>query len=132
MNNSKILIRFDDICPTMCWKQVKIAESLMDNYNIKPLIGVIPDCKDSDLKLDSERFDFWQYINNLQNKGYTIAMHGVNHTFCSNFKGVVNNRIGSEFSGLSLEEQIAKIKKGKEILESHGIYTDIFLTIKIF
>ena len=39
---------------------------------------------------------------------------------------MVNNRVGSEFSGHSLEVQVEKIRKGKEILQSHGINTDIF------
>ena len=60
--------------------------------------------------------DFWNYVKSLQAKGYTVAMHGYEHVFCSPHRGMVTNRIGSEFAGLSLEQQIEKIKKGKEIL----------------
>ena len=122
----KILIRFDDICPTMDFEQFHIATSMMDEYQIKPLIGVVPDCKDADLHISDEKSDFWNYVLALQKNGYTIAMHGLHHVFDSPHKGVVNNRVGSEFSGLSLEVQVEKIRKGKEILKSHGIETDIF------
>lgn len=123
---TKILVRFDDICPTMDYKQFQRATNLLDQYGVKPLIGVIPDCKDPDLMIEGVHEDFWEFIKELQSKGYTVAMHGVNHVFDSNARGIVTKRIGSEFAGLPFDVQVEKIKKGKEILKSHGIETDIF------
>jgi predicted deacetylase len=122
----KLLIRFDDICPTMNWELWYKAESLLDNYNIKPLIGVIPECKDSDLNICAENKDFWLYVKKLQDKGYTIALHGLNHVFTTNKRGIINNRFISEFAGHTYKEQYEKIRLGKEILESKGISTNIF------
>lgn len=96
----KILIRFDDICPTMDWEQWKRAEDLLLQYNVKPLIGVIPDCQDPDLMINKPRVDFWQWLRMKQMEGYTIAMHGYHHTFCSKAHGILNKRINSEFAGL--------------------------------
>lgn len=123
---TKILVRFDDICPTMDFEQFERAIELLDKYDIKPLIGVIPDCKDPDLFIDSPHEDFWEYLKILQSKGYTIAMHGYQHVFDSKKKGIVVKRNESEFAGHSLDVQISKIKRGKEILETHGIITDVF------
>lgn len=123
----KVLIRFDDICPTMNWEQWSIAEKLLDKYNIKPIIGVIPDCQDPDLMIDQPRQDFWKWVREKQRVGYTVAMHGHTHTFVSPNRGILNYRMNSEFAGLTYEEQLEKIKKGKEILESNGIQTDIFI-----
>lgn len=123
---TKILIRFDDICPTMDFVQFNRAVELMDQYNVKPLIGVIPFCKDKDLQIEEVHVDFWEYVKNLRDKGYTIAMHGYEHVFCSQHHGMVNRRIGSEFAGLSLQEQIDKIQKGKAILNNYGIDTEVF------
>lgn len=122
----KILIRFDDICPTMDWEEWRKATEILDKYDIRPLIGVIPDCKDPDLLINSPREDFWEYLLNLKAKGYTIAMHGCYHVFDNKCKGIVTNNYNTEFSGHPYEEQLEKIKKGKEILKSHGIETDIF------
>lgn len=122
----KILIRFDDICPTMNFEQFKCATDLLEKYNIKPLIGVIPDCCDPDLQIEAEREDFWDFVRGLEQKGYTIAMHGYQHIFTTNTRGIVVKRYVSEFAGHSLDEQVEKIRKGKEILFSHGINTDIF------
>lgn len=123
---TKILVRFDDICPTMDFAQFKRATDLLDQYNVKPLIGVIPDCNDPDLKIEEFHEDFWTFVKDLQSKGYTIAMHGCRHVFDSPHRGLVTNRIGSEFAGHPLDVQIEKIKKGKSMLASHGIETDIF------
>ncbi|WP_088188417.1 DUF2334 domain-containing protein [Desulfosporosinus sp. FKA] len=124
--NRQILIRFDDICPTMNWIQWGRAEDIFTQFNVRPLIGVIPDCSDPDLKIDPPREDFWDYIKLLQSCGYAIAMHGFQHVFDINVQGIVNSGTRSEFAGHSYEIQYEKIKKGKEILLKHGIETDIF------
>lgn len=62
----KILIRFDDICPTMNFEEFDKAIDLMDELDIKPLIGVIPKCEDDILKIDAPKRDFWEYVRNLE------------------------------------------------------------------
>ena len=43
--NTGILIRFDDIAPNMNWEMMDRCQNLLDGYNIKPVLGVIPDIK---------------------------------------------------------------------------------------
>lgn len=123
---TSILIRFDDVCPTMNWNEWKRAVDVMEKYNVKPLIGVIPNCQDAELLINEPRDDFWGYIKDLQNKGYTVAMHGYLHKYDTNMHGIVNITPHSEFAGHSYQEQCEKIKKGKEILLQHGIQTNVF------
>ena len=122
----KIVLRFDDICPTMNWQQWAKAKSLLDKYGVKALLGVIPDCKDPDLMIDLPKDDFWEYIRELQKECFSIAMHGLNHIFDSQARGIVNRGFKSEFAGHPYDVQYNKIKKGKDILESKGIKTDVF------
>ena len=124
--DSKILLRFDDICPTMNWEQWGKAQAILDAANVKSLLGVIPDNQDPDLMIDKPHADFWNILLELQKDGHTIAMHGYQHVFSSPHHGLLNYRMNSEFAGLPLEDQIVKIRRGKEILENHGIYTDVF------
>lgn len=126
MSKRKILLRFDDICPTMNWEQWERAKRMMDKAGVTALLGVVPDCTDPDLKIDTPRPDFWEYIRELQNQGYTIAMHGYHHQFEIRADGLVTKNKISEFAGLPFEKQLEKIQKGKEILNSHGIATDVF------
>lgn len=120
-------VRFDDVCPTMDRKQFKKAFSLMREYNIKPLIGVIPNNKDEEQQIDEENVDFWKFIKSLQEEGFSIAMHGLIHVYDNQSpKTIVCGKKHSEFAGHSYEVQYEKIKKGKEILNSHGVFTDVF------
>ena len=126
MRERGIIIRFDDICPTMNWTQFQRAKSLLDKNGKNALLGVIPECKDPDLAINSSKDDFWEIILALQKAGYSVAMHGLYHMFDISAKGIVTKKKQSEFAGHSYEEQYEKIKKGKDILKSHGIFTDIF------
>ena len=110
----------------MDWNQWNKAVEQLDRYNIKPLLGVIPDCEDPDLQIERTRADFWEYIKELQSKGYKVAMHGYKHVYDTLEHGIVNRTLHSEFAGHSFDEQYEKIKKGKKILSEHGIETDAF------
>ena len=103
-----ILVRFDDICPTMNWEQWNRAVTVLERYNVKPLIGVIPDCQDEELLIDAPRPDFWQYIKDLQDKGYTVAMHGYLHKYDSATHGIVNVTPRSEFLDIPMKNSLRK------------------------
>ena len=122
----KILVRCDDICPTMDFSRFEQARELFRQYDVKPMLGVIADCQDPDLEIETEHEEFWDYLLQLQQEGYTLAMHGYQHRFDTDIRGTVNLGFKSEFAGHSLEEQTEKIRKGKEILKGHGIETEIF------
>ena len=46
----KIAVRLDDITPDMDWERFLAVKKLLDRYKIKPLIGVIPDNRDENIK----------------------------------------------------------------------------------
>lgn len=122
----KFLLRFDDICPTMDWNQWKRACAVLEEYKIKPLIGVIPNCFDPKLNIDSARGDFWNYIKELQTRGFAIAMHGYEHQYSSQSAGIVGLSRQSEFAGLTYDEQLEKLAKGKNVFDEKGIIVDTF------
>ena len=49
-NSSGLIIRFDDISENMKWEFMERCESLFDKYKIKPVVGVIPNNQDIELK----------------------------------------------------------------------------------
>lgn len=126
MKKRKILLRFDDICPTMNWEQWDKAKTLLDSIGVTALLGVIPDNQDPDLLINEPRENFWEYIKQLQQQGYTIAMHGYQHVFDIQASGLSTLKKHSEFAGHSYEEQNRRISEGKRILKEHGIETDVF------
>ena len=124
----RIAVRLDDITPDMDWEKFYEFKEILDTNGIKPLIGVVPENQDENLALNPAKEGFWDYVKELQQQGWVLAMHGVNHVYDSNHGGMFPLNDFSEFAGHSLEVQNEKIKRGKEILASKGIYTDFFMT----
>ncbi len=123
----RIAIRMDDITPDMDWKKFNRFKEILDDYGICPLIGVVPDNRDKKLKIDEPREDFWEYVKELQENGWAVAMHGLNHLYTTKNPGIFPIGGKSEFAGLSYIRQDEMIREGRRILMSKGIVTDIFM-----
>ena len=123
---SKYIIRLDDAAERMNVKKWLRMEQLLDKYSIKPIVGVIPDCKDPEMDQYMYDDEFWERVRGWISKGWKIALHGYEHIYCTEDGGInpVNKR--SEFAGVPLDEQKKKIKNGLEIFRKHGIVPRIF------
>ena len=125
---TRYLIRLDDACPTMDHEKWGRMEILLEKYGIKPMVGVIPYNEDTKQQIDPENSDFWEYVKSWKKKGWAIALHGYNHCYTSN-KGLLGlNPMWerSEFSGLPLDEQREKIRKGIKIMQDNGLNPQYF------
>ena len=54
-----IVIRFDDIAPNMNWEMMDKCEIILNKFNIKPVLGVIPNNKDKELLKYPVKEKFW-------------------------------------------------------------------------
>ena len=79
--NTGMLIRLDDIADNMNWHLMDKCETLFDSLNVKPLLGVIPNNCDQELKAYEKKNDFWNRVRNWQTKGWEISMHGFSHVY---------------------------------------------------
>lgn len=113
-NMLKYIIRLDDACPNMNKANWDRIEQLLDKYSIKPIVGIIPDCKDKEFEQYKYINNFWnEYAREYQKKGWIIAQHGLNHN--------LSKSVRTEFSNKSYEEQYRIIKEGYDILREKGI-----------
>ncbi len=117
----------DDITPDMDWEKFYRFKDILDKHAIKPLIGVVPDNKDEKLMKNPPRRDFWEFVKELQDSGWVIAMHGFNHVYTTRESGLFPIGDKSEFAGLPYQRQDEMIREGKRILRGHGIVTDFFM-----
>ncbi len=126
--NTGLLIRFDDIAPNMNWEIMDRCQNLLREFDVKPVLGVIPNNKDNELLNFPTRENFWQIVKKWKSDGWSIAMHGYNHRYNRDTGKKDFFKYGgrSEFYGLPYEEQLLKIKKGLEIFKSNEIKVDIF------
>ncbi len=123
----KIAIRMDDITADMNWKNFLALKELFDRHGICPLIGVVPDNRDENLRKDPPREDFWEYLGELRSQGWVIAQHGQYHQYTTQKGGCFPLNRFSEYAGVPYEKQKSMIEEGKKILEEKGIRTDIFM-----
>ena len=124
---TKYFIRLDDACPKRNIENWDRIERLLDKYNIKPLVGIIPNCKDPEMDKYPVDKNFWiQVVPSWQNKNWVLAMHGFEHIYITENGGInpVNKR--SEFAGLPYQEQAKKINQGYSILKQYGVNPKIF------
>ena len=122
----KYIIRLDDACDKrdiVKWDQIEV---LLDKYNVKPLVGIIPNCEDKMMDKYSSDKDFWNRVQSWSNKGWIIALHGYNHVYGTKCGGInpVNKR--SEFAGESLTVQKDKIRKAVALMREKGIDPMVF------
>lgn len=110
----KYIIRLDDACPNMDIDKWERIETIFDKYNIKPIVGIIPNCKDKEFEKYSTINNFWEDIAiNYQKKGWIISQHGNNHN--------LSKTIRTEFEGKTYDSQLNILNDGFNTLKKHGI-----------
>lgn len=124
---TKIAIRFDDITEDMDWNKFRRMESLLEQYQVKPLLGLVPDNQDPNLKKGGPHPDFAAQLQLWQQRGYSFAVHGLHHIYSTKSAGLFPLNAFSEFAGVSYEKQKEMLQRGKRLLEAKGIVTDIFM-----
>lgn len=127
IGRSSICFRIDDVHPKMDWEKFSKFMSLLEEYGIYPLLGVIPACRDESICQSENKQDFWKIMKNYQDDGHVIAMHGYDHIYITKEMGIFSINEFSEFAGVSEKIQEEKIEKGKLELEDKGIYTNVFM-----
>lgn len=123
----KITVRLDDITPDMDWDKFERFKKVLDEHDVKPLIGVVPDNKDEKLSCGPVHEDFWTYVKELQNSGWVVALHGFNHIYTTKEPGIFPIGGKSEFAGLPYSAQDDMLREARRIFVSHDIRTDIFM-----
>ena len=65
------LIRLDDACPMMDHQKWQHMEDLLDQYSIRPMVGIIPNNTDSDTMIDEADAAFWIKAKAWESKGWS-------------------------------------------------------------
>jgi predicted deacetylase len=125
--SAKFLLRFDDICPTINWGVWQKLEDVMIEEDVRPILSVIPDNRDSNLHEAEPNERFWERVRSWQARGWTIGLHGYQHRYTSENPGIVGLKPYSEFAGVPLEEQQAKLKQAMEIFARERVRADCWV-----
>jgi len=126
--NARYLIRLDDACATMDRHKWHLLEEVLNQHSIKPIVAVVPDNQDAELMYDAHDSKFWDKVRDWAAKGWTVAMHGYRHVMHStDAKLLVPFYSRSEFAGLSLGDQAAKIKAAWQLFLAEGVVPQVWV-----
>ena len=123
----KIAVRLDDITPDMDYDKFYKMKQLLDTYQIKPLVGVVPFNEDKNLMRNPKKEDFAGFLQELVKEGWVVALHGYQHVYTTGKGGLFPLNHFSEYVGIPFAKQNQMIAKGKEQLINWGMDTDIFM-----
>jgi len=126
---TRYLIRLDDAHERHHPARWTAVEALLDKYEIRPIVAVIPDNRDESIVHVSQPDpDFWRKVKTWQAKGWTIGIHGLHHDLrdVAGASLLPMSRL-AEFTGLSEDVQGAMIERALEIFEAHEIAPDVFV-----
>lgn len=121
------LIRLDDACEYMDLSRWERVLSILRVYNVCPLIGIIPQCKDENFVAKyPHNPGFWEMARSWEKEGFIIAMHGLHHVYHKSKGGLNPLYDRSEFVGLLYEEQAKKIRLASSIFAEQNLHPKVF------
>ena len=130
MSLRRLYVRLDDACHTMARRPWSRLENAFDELDMKPIVGVIPDCRDSKMALAEPDPEFWNVVRRWQMKGWTIALHGLHHVYHADPAGsraLVPMHHRSEFVGLDLAQQREIMAKAWKLFCAENVRPTMFM-----
>jgi len=118
---AQYLLRFDDLCPTMdrgCWERFP---PLLARFGIRPILAVVPENHDPDLKRGAPHEGFWEEMRALEAGGATIGLHGYRHDCTAAGRSLIPVHAKTEFAGVDRQTQREWIRAGLTILRSQRL-----------
>jgi len=130
MFNAKYLFRLDDANHYLDSEKWDRIEKIFDKFSIKPIVAVVPANRDRDLMISKYNPNFWLLVKKWEEKGWSIAVHGLNHKFHKVSRRSLRLPFYnfSEFGGLNFEKQRKKIKEAIDIFKNNELNPRIWIS----
>jgi len=124
---AQYLLRIDDLCPTVAHDNWLRMSSLIQDFDIRPILAVVPANQDPELECSPADLEFWRQMREMESTGATIALHGYRHLCRGRGKSLIDLHSESEFAGVPFQTQRTWIHDGLRILRDHGLSPQIFV-----
>ncbi len=121
------LLRFDDLCPTMALAVWERFEEVLREFDVKPVLAVVPENRDPGLELQTADADFWERMRAWEAAGAAIGLHGYRHVCASHGRSLVPMHTETEFAGVAEETQREWIHAGLGVLRGQGLRPRLFV-----
>jgi hypothetical protein len=110
---AKYILRLDDLGRFSNLDNWKTIFEICIQNNVRPVVGIIPNCTDKKLDngIENSDKDFWRFINVFRNK-IDIALHGYNH---------------ENLSEMEFDAQFSTLAKSYKMFVKHDIFPEILI-----
>jgi predicted deacetylase len=126
--SARYLVRLDDACHGMNRRRWRQVEDVLDRSGVKPIVAVVPDNRDPKLMADERDEGFWDKVRAWQAKDWTVAMHGYTHEMHPTDSPLLLPFYSrSEFAGLDLRAQAARIKASWQQFLAQGVTPTVWV-----
>ena len=126
---AKYLIRLDDAHPRFNRDKWNKLEIILKSNKIHPIVAIIPENRDKTLNYNLPDNNFWTKVKKWEQNNWIIALHGYRHTYHTINKNssLLPLYTRSEFSELSLDLQIKKIRSSYSIFQKYKVLPQVFI-----
>jgi hypothetical protein len=124
---AQYLLRFDDLCPTVSREGWRRCRAVIDEFQIQPILAIVPDNRDPELQAAPPDAEFWHQMQGMERAGAMIGLHGYRHLCANHGRSLVPIHRASEFAGLPAETQRAWIREGLRVLRDRGLDPKIWV-----
>jgi predicted deacetylase len=124
---ARYLLRLDDLCPTMEGARWQRFFDLIEEFELEPILAVVPDNRDPDLDQAPVDPAFWSRLRALEAKGAAIALHGLHHQPLMHGRSLLPLHRETEFAGAGLAEQRRWIHAGLELLRAQQLHPGLWV-----
>ena len=102
-------------------------QALVRDFEIRPILAVIPDNHDAQMKLSPSDPGFWAQMREMEAAGAAIAAHGFQHICANGGQSLIGLHTKTEFAGLPMEIQQKRVGAGLQILRDHGLHPRLWV-----
>jgi predicted deacetylase len=124
---AQYLLRFDDLCPTVDRTRWESFRSLIEEFEIQPILAVVPDNWDKKLARSQADPAFWAQMQAMEAAGAAIGLHGYRHLCRSRGRGLLPLHSRTEFAGVPEWMQRQWIHDGLETLRAQGLSPQLWV-----
>jgi predicted deacetylase len=124
---AQYLLRIDDLCPTVHAQRWRRLRTLLEEFNVRPILAIVPANADRDLDASPTAPGFWRDMRAMQAAGAATALHGLTHVCSVRGRSLIPLHTSSEFAGATLDLQGERIARGLSIMRDHGLAPKLFV-----
>lgn len=124
---AQYLLRFDDLCPTIKPVGWERCVKLIEEFEIRPILAIVPENRDPHLENSLADPEFWATLRTMESAGSTAAVHGYRHLCHSLGNSMLKLHPETEFAGVDFATQKRWIREGFRILEDQGLHPRLWV-----